>query len=332
MKHKAEVNRRLVETINVAAQKLDLGEYDEAERLYAQALRLQGGNAAAIMGLAMLYNRTSRPAKARELLLKLILAFVDDAGDKKGANKEAPPKNAIAAIYVQLGLAYQLLGEPNEALLQYENAWSLSPMPELEKTIQALKNPVNNLSVQQKVLLDAHILLRAKNILEAEALLRKSLEQFPDDSKLLHLLSMLFRSAGKIDEALPLLQQAIILDPEEAQYYNDLGMIFQDKGDFQKAIIFHKRAISRKADFAIAYSNMGVAYKKLNKIADAIDAYREALVLQPDFAPAHNNLGNLLRITGDVAGAKRHLKKAIELAPDYEDAKVNLMELEGVNQ
>ena len=323
------MQNQLNRLIHEAAIKLDAREFQEAEPIYEEALKLQKGNAAALMGLAMIYNRTSRPKEAKELLASLLTLFqpAKSQRGKKLVPAKKPSNQVMATLYTQLGVAHHLLGEKDKALDMYKKALMLVPSKEIEYMISSVQNPPKKLSPQQILLREANAFLKLNKIDEAQFILKKALQKYPSDAELLYLMALSFRQAKDPKKALPFLQQAIMIDPEKALYYNDLGMIFHDMQDHKKAIAFYKRAIARNPEYAIAYSNMGVAYKRLEQIPEAIEAYREAIILEPTFAAAHNNLGNLLRFTGDIEGAKRHLKKALELVPDYEDARKNLSEI-----
>ena len=315
--------------IHEAAIKLDAREFQEAESIYEEALKLQKGNAAALMGLAMIYNRTSRPKEAEKLLSSL-LALFQPAKRKRGKKlipTKKPSNQVMATLYTQLGVAHFLLDEKDKALTMYKKALTLMPSKEIEYMISSVQNPQKKLSPQQILLREANAFLKLNKIDEAQFILKKALRKYPSDAELLYLMALSFRQAKDPKKALPFLQQAIMIDPEKAFYYNDLGMIFHDMQEYAKAVKFYKRALSRDPNYALSYSNMGVAYKKLEQPKEAIEAYKKALEIDQNLAAAHNNLGNLLRFTGDTEGAKEHLEQALQINPNYEDARKNLEEL-----
>ncbi len=320
------MENELHKLIHEANIKLDARAFKDAESILKKALKIQKGNAAALMGLAMVYNRTARPKKAKELLNSLVLLFKPD---KKQRGKKLIPKKKLsnpvmATLYAQLGVANQLLEEKDVALKMYKKALKLFPSKEIEYIIDSIENPSKKISVQKVLIRETEALLKINKIDEAQFILTKGLAKFPTDAKLLYLMSLSFRKQKNFEKALPFLQQAIIIDPEQALYYNDLGVVFQERENYTKAISFYKRAISKDSKYAIAYSNMGVAYKKIEMIPEAIEAYKKALIINENLAPVHNNLGNLLHLLGKKKKAIKHLKKALEIIPDYADAKQNL--------
>jgi tetratricopeptide (TPR) repeat protein len=320
---------KLNETITKASKKLESHAFAEAEELYEEALKIQKGNAAALMGLSMVYNRTGRPQKAKDILssiVKLLQPQKIQRG-KKLIKKKLPSLAVQATAYAQLGMANQLLEDEKQALAMYKKAYACQASKELKYLIDTISNPKPKLSTQEKILHDVKMLLRLNRSNEAQHLLKIGIKKFPNDASLLHQMGMVYRKLGQSDKAFPYVQQAIIIDPEKALYYNDLGMLFYDKKNYTKAITFYKRAIAKEPKYAIAYSNLGISYKQLEKATEAIASYKKAIEIEPNFAAAHNNLGNLLRFLGNIEGAKWHLKKALELVPEYADAKKNLMEI-----
>lgn len=312
--------KTLTSTLNEAGALLEKREYTSAETLYREAMKLQPGNAAAAMGIAMIHNRTGQPEEALRILQSIWKAM---SGNK--TKKSTTPK---AAVLAQIGLAQQQIGRVIEALHNFRQANELRPSTELSKLIRNLENAVENPNTVEQLIIRAKQLQHADKLAEATRLYHTALQFNADHPEALHGLGLVRRAQKDLDGALPLIQQAVILAPDRADYYNDLGILFQERGEFEKAISFHKRALKVKTDFSPAYINLGVAYKCIGKLDEAIAAYRQAIILQPNSPAAHNNLGNLLRIQGDLAGARKELKQAIKLHPGYQDAIENLATVE----
>ncbi len=299
-----------------AAQKLSALDFGAAKKLYEQALKQRPGNAAALMGLAMIANHTGAPQQTLMHLQPLLKA-------QKEGKAQFPP-DIQAAIYAQLGLAFEQLGKLHGALECYRQAASYKDSNELRQQIARLEQLIERPEPTQELIQKAQIAQRNRQLDEAIKYYRAALQLNADHPVALHGLGMVFYDQGKLDAALPLVQQAIILEPDRADYYNDLGMIFQRRGELEKAITFHRRALKLDPNFAPAWVNLGVAYKRLEKFDEAVQAYRQALAIRPDMPEVHNNLGNLLRLMGQFDAAKAELEKALALRPDYADAKANL--------
>lgn len=314
------MTKTLTSLLKEAGALLESRDYTNAASLYHEAMKLEPGNAAAAMGMAMIHNRTRQPEEALKILQEVWKRIA-----RSRMKKAVAPK---AAVLAQIGLARQQMGQVTEALQYFRKANALLPSAELTERIRKLENIVDNPHTIEQLLLRASQLQRAGKLEEAVKVYHAALQLNPDHPEALHGLGLALRAQKDLEGALPLFQQAIMLAPERADYYNDLGILFQERGELDKAISFHKRALKIKEDFAAAYVNLGVAYKRLGKLDEAIAAYRQAIALQPNSPAAHNNLGNLLRIQGDLINARKELEQALLLQPGYPDAIENLAVLE----
>lgn len=299
-----------------AGSRLEQYDFGSALQLYGQAMALEPQNAAAAMGMAMVFNRTGKPAEALTLLERIWTAM----------SAARPKATAVqqAAVLAQVGLAKEQLGRLGEALETYQQAGRLVRSPDLERRVKQLEPLVGSPVPVQQLILNARRLQANGQLEEAARTFRAALQLQPDSAEVLHGLALVLRALKAPADAMPLLQKAVILAPERAEYYNDLGLLFQDRADFAKAISFHKRALKVDPMFAFAWINLGVAYKRLGRMQESEEAYRKALEVDPRLPQAHNNLGNLLRVTGRLEDARRHLRRALALQPDYRDAQENL--------
>jgi len=299
-----------------AATCLEQRDFGQALSLYQKAARQDSTNAAAVMGLATTLNHLGRPQEALPLLDKLWTKV------KKLRRRNAPLLKA--SVRAQMALAYQQLGQLEDALQAYREAYNHHASPELEGRITVLENLIENQDPQIHLLHQAKRALAHSRYDEALKAFAAVLQLNPDHVEALHGQAWAYYHQGHPDLALPILQKAIILEPEQPELFNDLGMLFQALGDVKKAIRFHQRALKLDPSFAPAWVNLGVAYKRLGQFDDAIEAYEKALEINPNLPEAANNLGNLLRLMGRREEAKQYLEQALKLRPDYADARHNL--------
>lgn len=310
----------LATLLTEAASLLDARDYEQATKRYREISQLHPGNAAAAMGLAMIYNRTGQP----EAALQILQAIWKRISVSRARNIEAPK----AAVLAQMALAQELLGRFAEALSSFKQAHAIMPSEELIEQIRKLDGFVSNPNTIAQLVHQADRLRREGGLEEARKLFQAALQMNPDYPDALHGLGLTLRSLRDYEGAMPLIQQAIIMAPDRVAYYNDLGILFQEKGELDKAVSFHKRALKVDPEFVPAYINLGVAHKRLGNLDEAIDCYREAIRLNPNAPAAHNNLGNLLRIQGRLAEARVEIQQAVKLYPDYKDALENLAAIE----
>lgn len=309
-------NAKLIELMNDAGVRLNQGDYGSAIRLYREALALAPDSAGAAMGLAMVLNRTGNAVEACQWLDRLSKSV------GKLRSKESVPFRA--AVWAQLGLSKQLLGQITPALLAFEKAAKLMPTTDLEIRIKQLRPLASSPEPVQQLILRARQLITQDQAEGAIKAFEAALQLHPDSTEALHGLAMLQRQRGQLATALPLLQKAIVLAPNRPEFFNDAGMIFQDRGDFAQAVSFHKRALKVDPNFSWALINLGVAHKRLGQNEEALAAYQRALQIDPNTPETHNNLGNLLRLMGRLSEARSHLQQALALRPSYADAQANL--------
>ncbi|TAN69486.1 MAG: tetratricopeptide repeat protein [Methylobacter sp.] len=317
------MNNSFETLVQQASAKLQALDFGDAAELYNEALRLKPNNGAAQMGLAMVYNHIGESGKALQILQTIWTSIQTRIAEQQ----PVPDKNTQAELLAQIGIAQHQLGQLDQALASYKQAFSLCPSEPLKIRINSLTNAVAAATPFEQLLTYAQK-NQANGLLdEAIKAYKAALQLNPDSDRALHGLGNALRQQGDFQAAIPFIQQAIIMQPEIAEYHNTLGMLFQQKGEFEKAITFHQRAISLDSKYAAAFCNLGVALKNLDRATEAVAAYQQALQINPNMPEVHNNLGNLLRRMGDVVGAQASLEQALKIHPNYPDAEQNLKEL-----
>lgn len=306
-----------------AGKHLEAFDFQKAADGYNRVMKEHPDNAAALMGLAIVCNRTGKNREALEILRKIWTALEASSAEQQATVHESTK----AEILAQMGMALQLLGFEDKALPFYAEADRLFPTQEMKLRINGLATKQLNANPVAKLVAKARKLAAQGKVEQAAKAYREALQLNPDNDIAQHGLGDLLRRQGNFAQAMPLIQQAIIMQPAVAEYHNTLGMLFQQKGDFAKALVFHRRALDIEANYAAAHCNLGVALKNLNRPEEAVAEYRKALQISPNMPEAHNNLGNLYRILGKLDEAKASLTQALKLNPDYVDAKRNLQAL-----
>lgn len=312
--------KSLAVLLKEAGELLEEKQFAEAILRYREISTMQPGNAAAAMGLAMVYNRTGQP----ELALQMLQGIWKRISTSRAKNIKVPK----AAVLAQIGLAQELLGRFADALTSFKQSHALLPSNDVVEKIRQLESFINNPQTLGQVVFQAGRLRREGALENAKKLYLIALQMNPDHPDALHGLGLTLRALKDLDGALPLIQQAIMLAPDRVAYYNDLGILFQDRGELDKAVSFHRRALKVDPEFVPAYINLGVAHKRMGNLDEAVNCYRKAIELNPNAPAAHNNLGNLLRSQGKLAEAKIEIKQAIKLWPEYKDAVNNLAAIE----
>ena len=310
----------LAKQINNAFSQLQAGNTASALSSFQAVLKKEPGNAAALLGLGMTLNRSGNPSDALVALKRVWLGVHDLKDDVKSGTR--------AEVMAQVGLAFQQLGQADNALKAFKIAQELQDSPQLRQLI-ALHSAPAVAGGLEKLITQARGFAAMNRIADAISTYKVALQLKPDNDEVLHGLGDALRISGDFAGALTCVQQAIVMQPQAAAYQNTLGMIYLQQGELEKSLKALQRALRLDARYAMAYCNIGVALKRLGRVQDAAKAYQTAISLEPNMPEAHNNLGNLLSGLGQVAQAKACFTRALALRPNYPDAKRNLLALQG---
>jgi len=159
---------------------------------------------------------------------------------------------------------------------------------------------------------------------EAATQAKAMTERFPQHGFGWKVSGGVLKQMGRSAEALAPLQKAAALSPGDAEAHFNLGLVFHDLGRLEEAEASYRRALEIRPDFAETLCGLGLALHGLGRLEEAEASYKRALELRPDFPEAHNNLGLTLAQRGKLYEAEDCYRTALKLKPDYADAHNNL--------
>jgi tetratricopeptide (TPR) repeat protein len=165
------------------------------------------------------------------------------------------------------------------------------------------------------------------------------LEQFPDDTKIVSLLTKTWIDSGRYEKALAYWKAELKKDPENRDVLVMLANINRQAGEPDKAIEWHRRRVEVETETEgkiNAYVDIAtLELSRLRKsdvvgmervqIADtAIAALQQVLELEPDHIMAQSYLGSIYQLralahgaswarTLDLASSRHHLRKWLKL-------------------
>jgi tetratricopeptide (TPR) repeat protein len=300
-------------------------DFTDAETLYQSTLRRNRSCWMCHANLGQMYLRASPPDLTRAV------SHVQSALRINPLNPEA---------HTNLGVAYELMGDYDAALLSHREALRLKPdSPEA----------VNNLGV---------VLQRQGKLDNAIAQYREALRLAPEHAQAHHNLGSALLAKGRVEEALVHIHEALRISPGyvEArlnlaaalqrqgrwadaitQYeevirrqpssvaaHNDLGTVLEAQGRVEEAISHYTEAVARDPNAALALTNLGRALLRLGRRDEAIARFESALRVRPDDpGGAHYHLANTLREMGRLEEAVTHYTKALESTPPTAHAMVH---------
>jgi tetratricopeptide (TPR) repeat protein len=242
------------------------GRLDEAEKLYARALKLQRDNFDALHLLGVLNQQRGKPGEAYRLIAAALKV-----------NAKSP--DALS----NFAMALSALKRHGEALNSLDKALSIAPDH---------GDAINN---------RGNVLLELKRPVEAIAAFDAVLAKAPR-----HLQARINRGnalteLGRAAEALADYDTALSLAPGHPLALYNRGNALRLVGRDPDAIEAYDQALAAAPQHLNAWLNRGLALAALNHHQDAVASYGKALALQPDFADAHFNAAMSLLTIGDYA-------------------------------
>ena len=298
---KAALNLRLAEVL------LDRQQYDEAEAILREELRLDPGSPRAALGLGQLalalgrteeaqqllqYAKSARPATAKALAGLAVLAR--QAGDTKSA----------------------------EALQREQEAQNVEipwPDPLLDRIARLQVGRV----ARERVV--AQLERQGRYEEAAEFHLREHRRQ-PSATACIGAAVNLFR-LHDLARAIPLAEEALRLDPQSAQAHFTRALLYfaraeqnptaeEAKAALLTALASARRTVELKPDHALAYLLWGLCLRHLGQAAAAIEPLQRGVTCSPGDAELHLALGETFLAIGAPAQARRYLENARQIAPD----------------
>lgn len=294
---------------------------DEAERAYGEAIRLDGMDALARMGMGELRIAAGHPQEAiREFELALAR------------------RPAMAAAHLGLGNALALLGRNEEALERYEAALALRPRhPECEFAAGfALARLGRQKEAETRyrcalvmrpdfaaAWINLGSLLRDEGReLEAEAALRRALELRPDLISGWVNLALLERDRRRPEAAEANLRRAFALNPNQVETLVAWCQFRAAERDVAGAREWMRWALERKDEFDEAVNMHGIVLHLEGRFAEAIPEFERAEALGN--RAAASNRGNSLLDMGRMEEALKAHETAVKLEPESAGARYNL--------
>jgi len=175
--------------------------------------------------------------------------------------------------------------------------------------------------------------MEGKDYKNAQVILGKYLNEFPEDKEALELFDKAVEEDIRMEEEMAR-QQAKDKARNISRSNNDKkDKIEGDAKDFEalgaeafrrkqmrKALEYFNMALDANPKYAPAWNNIGVVYRSMRKDDDAIKAYEKAVKLDPRYKQAWFNMGFAYREKGRLERCIECLNKAVSIDPKYREA------------
>jgi len=175
--------------------------------------------------------------------------------------------------------------------------------------------------------------IRAKEWKEAEEVLRRLTEAFPDqrgEDSGYALLALVYRNLADPAREKAALRRLAQLDAAVPAVYLRLMETAEKEADWEAVLQNAERYLAVNPMGSGPYGPLAQALEKLKRPADAVACYQTLLKLDPpDPAHAAWRVADLLHQAGDPA-AKRYLLQSLEAAPRFREAQRLLLQMQAV--
>lgn len=210
----------------------------------------------------------------------------------------------IAPVRSDLGAALAAAGSYEEAIVEYERALKLQPIPQIRLNLALAYYKTNKLALAVESLKKVH-------------------EEMPNDLRIVMLLADCYLRLGENKKVIEL------LDPLQPTHGDNLALVYmlgtalvRDGQVARGQIIIDK--ILRNGDSAEAWLLLGTTKLMAHDAPGAVVDLQKALELNPNLPSAHSLYGRALRHMGNPEDAKTAFHAELSLNPNDFDANLYL--------
>ena len=184
--------------------------------------------------------------------------------------------------------------------------------------------PPNKLNEVMTTLRQANEYMMEREWDEAETLIRRVLELWPDMNAALRMLGAIYLQRGQFDQAILTLEKAIKGDPFSADSFNNLATAYLQRGDLERAEDLLLMALQIRPESGVTQTNLGLLYILWGRYDQAAEHLLAAVRSMPDNHSVRNNLGVALLRLGRYEESRSHFQHLITRQPDRPEAYFNM--------
>ena len=268
---------------------------DEAEHILEARLEKDPSDLNIRLALARLLSGTKRGDKALTILKA---GYSDDM--------EKPVRLALIDEEAKI----------NFNLGRFDRAQKLT-----EEVLKENSKDITALTIQAK------IALIQRQGEKAVSILRRLLEEEPDNVQFQMLLAQAYATSGNYKLAENQLKKVINKHPDNLNAWQALIRLYLVEKEMDQARQAVSDALKKFPDSPTLHNLMGMILWTLNDTAGAEENFRKAMELKPEWLVPYRNIAALKLRTGDPAEAEKTFKKAAEKYPNAPGPKILLASL-----
>jgi tetratricopeptide (TPR) repeat protein len=277
------------EPLSAALRKHQLGQLQEAGRMYQAILARNPNHPDALHLLGVVAHQLGQHQQALELISRAITLRPD-----------------VPAYHANLAEVWRALGQLERAVGCGRTALRLQP---------EYPQAANNLGLA---------LFERGDILEAITHFRDAVRLQPNFAMTCNNLGNALRSQGDLDGAISQFRQALQIDPSLAEAHSNLGQMLCERNELDEALVHCREAVRLRPNFPEAQSNLGNVLRELGKLDEAKASYAEALRLNPGIGMIYNNMAQALQEEGKLDEALVWYQEALRRDPNTARIHCNL--------
>ncbi|MFL6227163.1 MAG: tetratricopeptide repeat protein [Pyrinomonadaceae bacterium] len=336
------------------------GRLDEAEALFARALRVDPQFAGAHANLAYLHLLKREPEKAVAQLREVHRIVPDDADTTyklahllftlghfdecvafiADARRTGQPTPALLAV---LGDAYLKKGDVGRAEESYRqtlgaqsnNADALLGMALVSQSKADAQSASAYLARAKALVADspemlyryAVVALKLEQFDDARSALERAVQLKPGEAAYLVALGAVWLKKPDLFESERVFRRALEVQPANAQAQMYLGYILLKQKKYPEARAWLEQSVGKDAATPETFYYLGVIAEEQNEDERAVGLFENAIRLLPTFANAHVALGALYLKQKNYERARQELEAGAKLNPDDSKAHYNLARL-----
>jgi tetratricopeptide (TPR) repeat protein len=173
-------------------------------------------------------------------------------------------------------------------------------------------------------LAEARMLYQDGRLTEAEHIVRRIVQVYPNNAEALYLLGAIAYRAQQYDMSARHMQRVLALQPRHHDAQLTLGMAYRMQKKTKEALtVLRKAATMKPGSFDNRY-HLALAELEGGDLKAGAKHLERAAKINPDSALVRNTFAGVLYQLGDVEESLRQLRKAAALAPEAPDIQHNL--------
>lgn len=302
--------------IDASTQKV-LGNYEEALKLFSEAISIDPGKAAPYYESALILNGFGKEDIAFESMKRAIEIDPENYWYKFIYAKLLEEKNRIPeAIEIFKDLSKQ---NPQKIELKYELAKLYYYNQQYKESIEILNEIESEVGVTEEIsVLKQKTYLNLNDVDKAAEEIRLLIKAFPNEYRYYVQLADTYMSNNREEEALEVYSRLAELDPDNAQAQLAMSDYYRNKGEPEKALQALKNAMGDdelNIDIKIKYmlSFYQVLEKDLQKKQQALELTKIIAETHPQDAKAQALYADFLYFSDMLPEAKLAYEKTIAL-------------------